>query len=556
MDLAFSARASEPNVSFHPLLIRVEPIKIGRAPAHGDALILVTCVWSQPLGVSQKIAITSGFSFSGTLFMRCMLGACLLGGALSLSPWQAGDVAQAAESQAAPAAGSPSDGGGIWEGTLDVGTVKLRLAFHFDRNDQGDWSGTMDSPDQGAVGLPLDSVSWDGDSVECGMKAIGGSFSGKLDAEKRQLDGEWKQAGQKWPLVLKRVDQVTKVERPQEPKPPFPYREEEVAFDGLSDAVHLAGALTLPDGQGPFPAVILISGSGQQDRNETIFNHKPFLVLADALARRGIAVLRVDDRGVGGSKGEVAKATTRDFADDVRAEFKYLQARAEIDPQRIGLIGHSEGGLIAPLVAADNSDFAFLVLLAAPGVTGEEIVYRQGELIARAMGADEEAIAKQMSMQEQYFEVLREGLDERATEAKLEAIVREAFAALPDEERQKLESQQELLMQQIKIVQSPWFRYFLTHDPRPTLGKLRCPVLALNGEKDVQVDPKQNLPELEKAFAAAGNREVTLRELKGLNHLFQTCETGALSEYGQLTETFSPEALQIIGDWVVERTAK
>ncbi len=465
-------------------------------------------------------------------------------------------AALGAEPVAAAAAEQQADGAGIWEGTLDVGVAKLRLAFHFGRNDEGAWTGTMDSPDQGALGLPLDSVAWDGDSVECAMKAIGGSFTGKLDAEKQQLDGEWKQSGQKWPLVLKRVEQTTKVERPQEPKPPFPYREEEVAFDGVSDGVHLAGTLTLPEGEGPFASVILISGSGQQDRNETIFNHQPFLVLADALTRRGIAVLRVDDRGVGGSKGEVAKATTRDFADDVRAEIKYLKSRAEIDPQRIGLMGHSEGGLIAPLVAEDSKDVAFLVMLAAPGVTGEEILYRQGELIARAMGADDAAIAQQRSIQELFFAVVREGLDAQATEAKLREVVKVAFAKLPEEDRAKLESQQELLNQQIQVVQSPWFRFFLTHDPRPTLGKLRCPVLALNGEKDVQVDPKQNLPELEKAFAAAGNTEVTLQELKGLNHLFQSCETGALSEYGQLTETFSPEALQIIGDWVVKRTAK
>ncbi|MDZ4783017.1 MAG: alpha/beta fold hydrolase [Planctomycetia bacterium] len=461
---------------------------------------------------------------------------------------------------AEPDGESATAGVGIWEGTLDVGAAKLRLAFHFERDGDGIWTGKMDSPDQGALGLPLDTVVWKDGAVECGMQAIRGGFKGKLDADGQQLTGEWSQAGQSFPLVLKRVKEVTKVERPQEPKPPFPYREEEVAFDGASDGIHLAGTLTLPPGDGPFATAILISGSGQQDRNETVFNHKPFLILADALARRGIAVLRVDDRGVGGSSGEVAKATTLDFADDVRAELKYLQGRAEIDSRRIGLIGHSEGGLIAPMVAAGNSDVAFVVLLAAPGVTGEETVYRQSELISRAMGADDAAIAQNRLLQELFFGILREGLDEQATEAKLEAklrdFVKETFAKLPEAERAKLDTQQEFLNQQIKVVQSPWFRFFFAHDPRTALSKLRCPVLALNGEKDVQVDPKQNLPELEKALAAAKNDDVTLREMKGLNHLFQTCKTGALSEYAQLTETFSPAALELIGDWVVERTKR
>ncbi len=464
----------------------------------------------------------------------------------------------AAEPAAKPQA--ETAGAGIWEGTLDVGAAKLRLAFHFERDGDGKWTGKMDSPDQGALGLPLDTVAWNDGAIECGMKAIGGGFKGKLNEDGNELTGEWSQSGQSFPLVLKLVKEVTKIERPQEPKPPFPYREEEVAFDGTSDGVYLAGTLTLPPGDGPFAAAILISGSGQQDRNETVFNHKPFLILADALARRGIAVLRVDDRGVGGSTGEVAQATTLDFADDVRAEMKYLQGRAEIDSRRIGLIGHSEGGMIAPLVAADNPDVAFVVLLAAPGVTGEETVYRQSELISRAMGADDAAIAQNRLLQELFFGILREGLDEQATEAKLEAklrdFVKETFAKLPEAERAKLETQQEFLNQQIKVVQSPWFRFFFAHDPRPALSKLRCPLLALNGEKDLQVDPKQNLPELEKALAAAKNDDVTLREMKGLNHLFQTCQTGALSEYAQLTETFSPDALEVIGDWVVERTKR
>lgn len=453
----------------------------------------------------------------------------------------------------AVAAKAPAAGVGIWEGTLDVGVAKLRLVFHFDQDAAGAWTGTMDSVDQGANGIPIDTITWDGDSVKCTIKLVKGTFTANLTEDKTQLDGKWTQ-GQSWPLVLKKVEQPTKVERPQDPKPPFPYREEEVQFEGANNEVHLAGTLTLPEGEGPFPAVIMISGSGQQDRNENLFDHKPFWVIADALTRRGIAVLRVDDRGVGGSTGEVAKATTRDFADDVRAEIRYLHTREEIDAKRIGLIGHSEGGLIAPMVAADNSDVAFLVLLAGPGVTGEEILYRQGDLIARAVGADDATVAKQRAMQEKFFAVVREGLGGKETDAKLREVVEKSYAELSKEELEQVEGQKAAVDQQLKMVQSPWFRFFLTYDPRPALGKLQCPVLVLNGEKDLQVDPKQNLPELRKAFEASGNKQVRIEELKGLNHLFQTCQTGSIAEYAQIKETMAPEVLKLVGDWVVERT--
>lgn len=465
-------------------------------------------------------------------------------------------IGAAAEPAAGEKAASVDPGVGIWEGTLDVGVAKLRLVFHFAQGMDGAWTGTLDSPDQAANGMPLDPVAWKDGEVTCEMKAIGGEFVGKLDAERNKLAGEWRQGGRKWPLSLTKVEKASGAERPQEPKPPFPYRQEEVTFPGQNGDVQLAGTLTLPEGKGPFAAVILISGSGQQDRNEEIFLHKPFWVLADALTRRGLAVLRVDDRGVGGSTGEVEKATSNDFADDVRAEMKFLQSRKEVDAKRIGLLGHSEGGLIAPIVAADNPEVAFLVLLAAPGVTGEEILYRQGELIARAMGADDSTVERQRTQQEALFAVLKEKLDDAATETKLREIVDKTVAGLSDEEKKQVEVQRAALEQQIKAMKSPWFRNFLTHDPRQSLEKVHCPVLALTGEKDLQVEPRQNLPVLTKAFAAAGNERVRIEELKGLNHLFQTCQTGSIAEYGQITETMSPEAIQLIADWVVEQTTK
>src|SRR5712691_5734789 len=236
---------------------------------------------------------------------------------------------------------------------------------------------------------------------------LSGAYEGQLAAGGAQIAGEWKQNGASLPLTLTRAGKLPVLRRPQEPKKPYPYREEEVAYDNKQGHSHLVGTLTLPRSGGPFPAALLITGSGQQDRDEALMGHRPFLVLADYLTRRGIAVLRVDDRGVGGSTGEVARATTEDFAGDVLAGVAYLKTRKEIDPKRIGLIGHSEGGVIAPLCAARSRDVAFMVMLAGTGLPGEEILYRQGELILKAMGASPAVVTQQRMAQERLFAVLK-----------------------------------------------------------------------------------------------------------------------------------------------------
>jgi pimeloyl-ACP methyl ester carboxylesterase len=300
--------------------------------------------------------------------------------------------------------------------------------------------------------------------------------------------------------------------------------------------------------------VLLISGSGGQDRDESILGHKPFLILADYLTRRGIAVLRVDDRGVGGTSGDASKATTADFTDDVLAGVAYLKSRKDIDPRRIGLIGHSEGALIAPLAATRSPDVAFIVLLAAAGVPGDEIIMRQGELIARAQKADEAKIAESQKLQRQLLEILKNEPDAEKAKARL----REAFAnssalaaAGTPAAREALEKQ---IAAQVDVMLTPWFRYYVAYDPAPTLRKVRCPVLALNGDKDLQVDSKQNIPPITQALAASNNGDSTIMELQGLNHLFQHCTTGSPVEYGRISETFAPKALDLIGNWIVSRT--
>ena len=282
---------------------------------------------------------------------------------------------------------------GNWMGTLDVGAAKLRLVLHVTQSPAG-MTATMDSIDQGANGMKIDAITFTGNAVHFELHMIQGSYDGAMKADGSEISGQWKQGGAELPLTFKRVDKAPEVTRPQDPKKPYPYEEEEVAYENKKAGIKLAGTLTYPRGKGPFPAVLLITGSGPQDRNEALAGHRPFLVLADHLTRHGIAVLRVDDRGVGGSSGDTMKSTSADFADDALAGIQFLKTRKEVNPAQIGLIGHSEGGMIAPMVAARSSDVAYIVLLAGPGVRSEEILYAQGEAIGKAMGANAETRAK------------------------------------------------------------------------------------------------------------------------------------------------------------------
>lgn len=350
--------------------------------------------------------------------------------------------------------------------------------------------------------------------------------------EQRQLSG-----------LFFRPAAATGQKRSQDPQKPYPYREEEVAYDSQEPGVRLAGTLTLPDSGGPFPAVLLISGSGSQNRNEEVMGHKPFLVLADHLTRKGIAALRVDDRGIGVSSAGSPNPTTLNFARDVRAGLAYLKSRKEIRPGRIGLIGHSEGGIIAPMIAAESPDVAFIVLMAGTGVTGGEVLVRQGELLLEANGAPEEVIRENTRVQKILFEIMKTTPDDAAAETK----AREALSGLDPALR-------DAAYGQLKTAFSAWMRYFVAYDPRPALAKVKCPVLAVNGEKDLQVSARQNLPEIGKALRDGGNRDFRTVELPGLNHMLQTCKTGSVAEYSQIEETMAPAALELISGWILERS--
>lgn len=443
---------------------------------------------------------------------------------------------------------------GVWLGTLQVPAAKLRIVFHIEAKPDGSLSATLDSPDQGATGIPMSRAAMEKDRVVLEANTIHGRYEGTMSEDGSTIDGKWTQGGIPLDLVLKRVNEAPKVNRPQEPKKPYPYVEEEVTYENAKARVTLAGTLTRPREGGPFPAVLLITGSGAQDRDETVFGHKPFLVLADYLTRRGIAVLRVDDRGVGGSKGDASQATSEDSAADVLAGVEYLKTRREIDPKHIGLIGHSEGGMIAPMVAIKSADVSFIVLMAGTGVTGDKIIDEQVARLLKIAGADQARIDSTLASQRQIYEAVRTQTDPSALKQKVREVIENSVSKLDETQRAAIGYSDAYIEAQIAAATSKWFRFFITHDPTTVLRKVTCPVLAINGRLDMQVPPGQNLPAIERALREGGNSHVTIKELPGLNHLFQTAKTGAITEYAQIEETISPLALETIAVWIEART--
>jgi pimeloyl-ACP methyl ester carboxylesterase len=454
---------------------------------------------------------------------------------------------QAAGSGAKKPSDAIASAEGVWQGALEGNGMRLRLQLHVSHDDQKQLVAALDSPDQGVSGLPAIKVSQKDAGFHFEIPVVSGVYDGTLNPAKTAITGSWTQNGVEQKLVFQRSDQLLELVRPQNPIKPYPYREEEITFPNGKAKISLAGTLTLPPGQGPFPAAILLSGSGPHDRDESLVGHRPFLVLADHLTRKGIAVLRFDKRGIGKSTGDYANATTEDFAGDAEAALAYLKTRKEIEVKKIGLIGHSEGGMIAPLVAAHSGDAAWIVLLAVPGLNGEDTLLLQSELILKTAGVNEGQIAKTREFNKQTYALVRQEKDPAALQAKLSDLVQSSgmSASLPHA----------ALQSQVRLLASPWFRFFLDYDPLPALQKTMCPVLALSGEKDLQVSPKENLAKIQKALQDGGNKDFQTTELPGLNHLFQHCPTGSPTEYGGIQETMAPEALNAVSDWVLRHTA-
>jgi pimeloyl-ACP methyl ester carboxylesterase len=435
---------------------------------------------------------------------------------------------------------------GSWMGTLSFGNTEVRMAYTIEEDPNGTLSASLHSVDEAVYNIPVEEILFEDNQLTLVCEAALSTYEGRLikGRSSAYFDGHWLQSGLTLELDLRPVEEVPRPNRPQDPQPPFPYEQQEVVFENIPAGIQLAGTLTIPEGTGPFPVMVTISGSGQQDRNSNIFEHKPFWVIADYLARLGIAVLRYDDRGVGDSTNSQTEATSADLADDVVAAVTFLLDHPDIDPNRIGLIGHSEGGIIAPMVATQIGDIALIVLLAGPGVPGSEILLVQTADILRSRGGSEQEIENQSLYLSRVFEILQDNTDDEIAKEKIRQTYIQIYG-------QGLS--QELLDAEARTWTSPWMRFFILYDPGPTLAQVTCPVLALFGELDIQVDPNENLLVMDYILNWAGHTDYLVHELPQLNHLFQTAETGAVEEYAQIEETFAPAALDFIGAWISER---
>lgn len=452
---------------------------------------------------------------------------------------------------------------GTWEGTLKVGAVTLRMVFNVSQKD-GALVATMDSPDQGVRGIPVSAVALADAVATFEVKKISGVYQGTLSADGSRLEGGWKQGGRTFPLSLQKAvagQAPSQAEAPsqsapalgkaEEPSVPFPYEAIEVSFDNPKAGVQLSGTLTLPKGSGPFPALVLVTGSGPQNRDEEILGHKPFLVIADYLTRRGIAVLRYDDRGVGRSGGVFSSATTFDFSDDALAAVAFLAARPKIDAGKIGVVGHSEGAIVAAIAASRSAAVSFIVMLAGPGVRGDQLLLMQGEAIAKASGASMATIAEAKSINAELYAIAMRQGSAAELKAEIVKVLKERATGMKGASDGAEDTEAGNVADQLL---SPWMRSFLALDPSRYLASVKIPVLAMNGSKDVQVPAEANLSAIGAALKMAGNDRFKLLELDGLNHLFQHATTGLPDEYGSIAETFAPEALSALGDWIEATT--
>lgn len=445
---------------------------------------------------------------------------------------------------------SAQDVTGQWNGALKIQGVELHLVFHIQKSGEI-YSATLDSPDQGAKGIPASFVTINNDSLTVEIKSIGGKYNGKIESDNK-ITGIFTQMGMKLPLDLEKgKTEEVKLVRPQEPAKPYPYYSEEVKFANKIDGDTLAGTLTLPQKAGIFPVVVMITGSGPQNRDEELMGHKPFLVIADYLTRNGIGVLRYDDRGTASSTGNFAKATTYDFSKDAESAVNYLLTRKDINKKKIGLMGHSEGGIIAPMIASRNKNVSFIVLLAGTGVRGDKLLAMQSEAIGRASGMSEKQLESAKKINQGVYEMIFNSKDTETLKSEMKVYLKKSMEEDPDDTKsmttEQINAQVEMTSEQVA---SPWMQYFIKYDPAPTLKKVKIPVLALNGTKDLQVPSKENLPAIKASLEKGGNKKFKIVELPGLNHLFQECEKGTPSEYSKIEQTFSPRALDEILKWI------
>jgi alpha/beta superfamily hydrolase len=437
---------------------------------------------------------------------------------------------------------------GSWMGKIAAGAISLRVIFNISLAGQDSLIATLDSPDQGVKDIKIGPVTFDGRNLNIKAPLLLGEYTGTLKND-TIFEGTWSQAGKSSELNLARLKSPLTFIRPQEPKPPFPYSSEEVTFKNEKHNIILAGTLTIPEGNGPFPAVVLITGSGAHNRDEEIMGHKPFHVIADYLSRNGIAVLRYDDRGVGRSQGNYSAATSADLATDAEAALKYLRNIPKINQELTGLAGHSEGGFIAPMIGASDHETAFIISLAGTGVTGEKILMKQNYDIGKASGISEKELSLGLSANKKLFSIVKKEPDNEKAIEKMRIAYRKILKKekmSPEDEEAAMKE----LQNSFGTLTSPWFRYFLVSDPAVFWKRVKCPVLAINGTMDLQVNAEINLKAISKALRSGGNTKITTIKAEGLNHLFQHSTTGLPQEYGEIEETFSPEMLKTMSEWI------
>lgn len=430
---------------------------------------------------------------------------------------------------------------GYWEGTLAISpTNSLSIGFIITPSEEGFLEATLQIPTQGLRDFKVSSIKIDKTLLTIEIEQLQASFTGTYDDETQQIEGTFLQMGQSLPLNLKLATLQEKT-RPQDPIKPYPYISQDITFTQSPMGFLLAGTITKPQGNGPFPAVVLISGSGSQNRDEELMGHRPFLVLADALTRNGIVVLRYDDRGFAESKGDASSATSIDFADDAESAIEYLKTLSYVDTNNIGIIGHSEGAIIGPIVAHRNKDVRFLVLMAGSGVDGIAVLEDQTAAILRAQQVPETAIAQAVEANLRIYTIV---LDESKTLDERKQAVLEILLSLG------LSTEQ--ATSQITALFSPWYMKFLTLNPATYLQDIDIPVMILNGTKDTQVSSSLHVPAIESALLSGGNSRYTTNVYEGLNHLFQPATTGAPDEYGNIEITIDPIVLQDISSWITK----
>lgn len=439
----------------------------------------------------------------------------------------------------------------VWTGAIEIMGRSIGISMTF-KTKGGELKATIDIPEQNATALTLNNVRYDSSKVHCELPAGPGLaiFDGSVAGD--SIKGTFTQAGTAGIFHLGRGGPATTKEETEEL---VPYERKEVVF--YNDSIKFAGTLTLPPTKGPHPAVVMITGSGPQNRDEELFGFKPFKIIADHFTRMGIAVLRYDDRGVGGSGGSTMQSTTADFANDALAAIHFLQSRSDINPKQIGLCGHSEGGIVAPLAASQSRDVAFIICIAGTGVDGKTLLLAQEEAIMRADSASEEKIQKALKSNKRIFELIVSGNNLDEVRKEFRASVIEQMNSMTEAQRKAVTNEEEFIRTGVEArvasLQSPWFKFFLTYDPALALKKVKCPILALFGELDTQVPAELNKKAMESVLKKGGTKDYTFKVIPRADHLFLSAKTGSPSEYASLKKEFAPGFLDTMSDWILKR---